>query len=237
MDFINTNNGPTGYNSSNTGHTAVFIDDHPTENVEGRMTVSGSIMQNLGDPGFNTLDEPIKTTIMRDLKAVGMKFKHVLYPKEKNSLLKEWDLWGPLMLCTFMAMVLQGTPGPMDVGDGGPEFAEVFVIIWIGSIIITLNSKLLGGTISFFQSVCVLGYCLLPIVMALIACRFILMFQQTNFLFFIRFAISIAAFLWSTYASIVFLGDSQPQGKKALAVYPIFLFYFIMSWLVLSHTV
>jgi len=38
-------------------------------------------------------------------------------------------------------------------------------------------------------------------------------------------------------ASVVFLGDSQPQGKKALAVYPIFLFYFIMSWLVLSHTV
>jgi len=26
---------------------------------------------------------------MRDLKAVGMKFKHVLYLKEKNSLLKE----------------------------------------------------------------------------------------------------------------------------------------------------
>ena len=30
--------------------------------------------------------------------------------------------------------------------DGGPQFAEVFVIIWFGSIIITLNSKLLGGT-------------------------------------------------------------------------------------------
>lgn len=26
---------------------------------------------------------------MRDLKAVGMKFKHVLYLKEKNTLLKE----------------------------------------------------------------------------------------------------------------------------------------------------
>jgi len=33
-------------------------------NVEGRMTVSGSLMQNIGDPGFNTLDEPIKTTIV-----------------------------------------------------------------------------------------------------------------------------------------------------------------------------
>ena len=29
--------------------------------------------------------------------------------------------------------------------DGGPEFAEVFVIVWIGSMIVTLNSKLLGG--------------------------------------------------------------------------------------------
>ena len=43
----------------------------------------------------------------RDLKAVGSKFYHVLYPVEKKSLLREWDLWGPLILCTFMATVLQ----------------------------------------------------------------------------------------------------------------------------------
>ena len=30
---------------------------------------------------------------------------------------------------------------------GGPEFAEVFVIVWIGSSLVTLNSKLLGGTL------------------------------------------------------------------------------------------
>lgn len=29
--------------------------------------------------------------------------------------------------------------------DGGPQFAEVFVIIWFGAVTITLNSKLLGG--------------------------------------------------------------------------------------------
>lgn len=29
--------------------------------------------------------------------------------------------------------------------DGGPEFTHVFVIVWIGSVIVTLNSKLLGG--------------------------------------------------------------------------------------------
>jgi hypothetical protein len=34
-----------------------------------------------GGPEFNTLDEPIKETIMRDLGAVASKFYHVLYPK------------------------------------------------------------------------------------------------------------------------------------------------------------
>lgn len=80
---------------------------------------------------------------MRDLRAVGVKFYHVLYPKEKSTLLKEWDLWGPLILCTFLATVLQGSSDKEY--DGGPEFAQVFVIVWIGSAIVTLNSKLLGG--------------------------------------------------------------------------------------------
>lgn len=39
--------------------------------------------------------------------------------------------------------------GSADIADnsnvGGPEFSEVFVIVWIGSMIVTLNSKLLGG--------------------------------------------------------------------------------------------
>lgn len=61
----------------------------------------------------------------------------------KNTLLFSGDLWGPLVLCTFMATILQGS----SVGDydGGPEFAQVFVIVWIGAAIVTLNSKLLGG--------------------------------------------------------------------------------------------
>lgn len=50
---------------------------------------------------------------------------------------------GPLILCTFMATILQGSSS--DENDGGPEFAQVFVIVWIGAMIVTLNSKLLGG--------------------------------------------------------------------------------------------
>lgn len=207
------------------------------QNVEGEITV-GPMRQNtnIEGPEFNTLDEPIKDTILRDVRAVGMKFFLVLYPKEKKSLLKEWDLWGPLVLCTFMAMILQGSTESANSKDGGPEFAEVFVIVWIGSMVVTLNSKLLGSNISFFQSVCVLGYCLLPTAIALILCRIILMANQNNYLFIIRFIISMTGFGWATYASTAFLGDSQPEGRKGLAVYPIFLFYFVISWLVISHT-
>lgn len=206
------------------------------QNVEGEMTIGPKQKSNLEEPEFNTLDEPIRDTILRDVKTVGKKFYYVLYPKEKKSLLKEWDLWGPLVLCTFMAMILQGSSDTAKPGNTGPEFAEVFVLVWIGSMVVTLNSKLLGGKISFFQSVCVLGYCLLPTVIALILCRIILIAEQSTFLFALRFIITMIGFIWATYASIAFLGDSQPVGRKVLAVYPFFLFYFVISWLVISHT-
>ncbi|XP_022328167.1 protein YIPF6-like [Crassostrea virginica] len=193
------------------------------------------------DQEFNTLDEPVRETIMRDLKAIGVKFWHVLYPKQSKALLKEWDLWGPLILCVFMAIMLQGsddkqTNNKGSQSDGGPQFAEVFVIFWVGAVVVTLNTKLLGGNISFFQSICVLGYCVCPLTVALIVCRIILIASQTTVLFIIRFVVVILAFGWSTFASTAFLADSQPSHRKALAIYPIFLFYFVISWLIISHT-
>ncbi|XP_041988537.1 protein YIPF6 [Aricia agestis] len=205
--------------------------------VEGEMNIPGRGPTTGDSMEFNTLDEPIKETFLRDLRAVGNKFFHVLIPREKTSLLKEWDLWGPLLLCTFMATILQGSTERADnSNDGGPEFAEVFVLVWIGAAVVTLNSKLLGGNISFFQSVCVLGYCLLPIAISLVICRVILFTTQNTFLFFLRFTISMFGFTWATFAATKFLGDSQPEGKKCLAMYPICLFYFILSWLVVSHS-
>ncbi|GAB0099299.1 Protein YIPF [Sergentomyia squamirostris] len=219
----------------------MFDDDIPgVESVHGEMTIpankraAGSTSK-AGPPDFDTLDEPIKDTILRDIRAVGVKFYHVLYPKEKATLLKDWDLWGPLVLCTFMATILHGSADSQS--EGGPEFAQVFVIVWIGAMIVTLNSKLLGGNISFFQSVCVLGYCLTPVALSLIISQVILLASvQTKLLFFIRLVTTIGGFVWATYASFIFLGDSQPANRKPLAVYPIFLFYFIISWLVISDS-
>ncbi|XP_063059151.1 protein YIPF6 isoform X2 [Engraulis encrasicolus] len=185
---------------------------------------------------FSTLDEPVKDTILRDLKAVGNKFVHVMYPKKSSALLRDWDLWGPLLLCVTLALLLQG--GSADSkDDGGPQFAEVFVIIWFGSVIITLNSKLLGGTISFFQSLCVLGYCILPLTVAMLVCRLVLLLVSSGTAgFIVRLIIVTASFGWSTFASTAFLADSQPANRKALVVYPVFLFYFVIGWMILTFS-
>lgn len=116
------------------------------------------------------------------------------------------------------------------------SFFQVFVIVWFGSIIITLNSKLLGGTISFFQSLCVLGYCILPLTAAMAVCRIVLVGGSGTVSFAVRLVVVTASFGWSTFASTAFLADSQPPNRKALVVYPVFLFYFVIGWMILTFS-
>ena len=46
----------------------------------------------------------------------------------------------------------------------------VFALVSMGAIVLTVNVVLLGGTIGFFQSLCLLGYCLFPMDVAAIVC-------------------------------------------------------------------
>ncbi|XP_044235247.1 protein YIPF6 isoform X2 [Ursus arctos] len=114
--------------------------------VEGEITIP--MRSHIREFDSSTLNESVQNTIMRDLKAVGKKFMHVLYPRKSNTLLRDWDLWGPLILCVTLALMLQRSSIDSEK-DGGPQFAEVFVIVWFGAVTITLNSKLLGGNILY----------------------------------------------------------------------------------------
>lgn len=202
--------------------------------IEGEITIPSRTCAQECDN--STLNESIRRTIMRDLKAVGRKFMHVLYPRKSNTLLRDWDLWGPLILCVSLALMLQKSSVDGKNDGGSPEFAEVFVIIWFGAVTITLNSKLLGGNISFFQSLCVLGYCVLPLNIAMLICRLLLLAGQGPINFMIRLFVVLAMFAWSVIASTAFLAECQPPNRKALAVYPVFLFYFVVSWMILTFT-
>lgn len=49
----------------------------------------------------------------------------------------------------------------------------VFTEVALGAVILTINVILLGGNIVFFQSLCLIGYCLFPIVLAAIICTLV----------------------------------------------------------------
>lgn len=84
----------------------------------------------------------------------------------------------------------------MGINSNGNEFGVVFLVMWGGAFVVTINTKLLGGKISFFQCVCVLGYCIFPIVLAAILVYFLKEIGVTIFI--LKLVIAGVALVWST---------------------------------------
>ena len=143
--------------------------------------------------GYNTLDEPKRISLKRDVNSMLEKAKVALLPmKSKNSkLLQDWDFWGPLILCLTLGLVLSWQKS---TDKGGIVFIMIFSIVWIGGLIISLNSYFLGVNLSIFQCICILGYCMLAIVLASII-NLLLIFLPT----FVHIIISLIACLYSIY--------------------------------------
>merc|ERR1712228_560661 len=161
----------------------------------------------------NTLDEPITETIMRDLRSIYEKLLYVMMPMRMNdrgSRLKDWDLWGPLLLCLSLGLILAlQAPNP---DQASYAFADVFVIVWLGSSVVTINALLLEGKVSFFQTVCVLGYCIFPLVIAAF-CAMLLKVESLKVAF---VGIGLA---WAAKASVGFVTELVPEERKLLGLY------------------
>ena len=105
----------------------------------------------------------------------------------------------------------------------------MFIIVWLGGAVISVNGQLLGGTISFFQSICLLGYCLFPLNIAALLNLLIGPFCHVI----IKLIYVGVAFVWSTYSSVHFMAEMVPADRKELAMYPVFLFYLFLSWFII----
>jgi protein YIPF6 len=152
--------------------------------------------------------------------------------EEKSKELRDWDLWGPLIFCLMLALTLSISSKTENIEvssqQGSVVFGIVFVVVWIGSAVVTVNAQLLGGTVSFFHSVCLLGYCLFPLNIAALVLAF-----MGNISIFINLAIVLLGFGWSTFSSIGFMAGLVPSTRKALAEYPVLLFYLFLAWFIL----
>ena len=171
----------------------------------------------------STLDEPVMDTIMRDLRAIAKKLLLVVLPcvsGEKE--LRDWDLWGPLLLCLVLALTLGS--GAQE-SQSGLVFAAVFVLVWVGSGVVTLNAAFLGAKVSFFQTVCVMGYCLAPM------CVGALVNHVLTGFFIAKLFVATVAFCWSTFASLRFFRGTIKEERESLVIFPLALFYFFMAWM------
>ena len=164
--------------------------------------------------------------------------------------LRNWDLWGPLVLCLVLAITLSmGTSQPEEVvvkgktiklhgeDESAPVFAAVFVIVWCGAAVVTINAVLLGGTVSFFQSICVLGYCVFPLtVSALVSMGVGWTGCASNVCLAARLLTTGVGLVWSTKASMGFLDEVVSPKRSALAAYPVYLFYAAIAWIILIRS-
>jgi hypothetical protein len=122
-----------------------------------------------------------------------------------------------------LALILSaGSPKPSTV------FSLVFGVCAAGACVLTANVGLLGGNIGFFQSLCLLGYCLFPLAAGAGAATFIPLAG-------VRWGVIGVGLAWSVWAAVPFIGGSVPPARRALAIYPVTLLYAMLGWLAIAR--
>ena len=187
-----------------------LLNDYNNENGNNPYPTFSSPNTNINQDGsnnynqeiyvHNSLNEPIMTSLMRDLTRIYSKLKVVALPvssEAKHKELKQWDLWGPFIICLFLGIILCFTSRK----NSGLVFSMIFIIMWIGALVITMNSSLLGGKLTLMQCICLLGYCTFPCVVASIFNRIILKFMPAIG----KVCIVFISFVWSTKGKFYYL--------------------------------
>ena len=175
----------------------------------------------------NTLDESISTTLLRDIRLIYYKLKHVINPFSSNinrqKHIKEWDLWGPLLFITLLSCTLA-----IKSKDKSNIIAIIFAIFWLGSLLVYLNATLLDSKIKLFPVICLLGYCLFPLNIS----AFLL--SISNFYEFIRFLLVLLTFIWALISVEGYFRSVSSPEQKWLVFYPAILMFAFIAWFVFT---
>ena len=178
---------------------------------------------------LSDLDEPISTTIKRDLMSFLTKIRYVLFPFTKEQKVKElrdWDLFGPLLisLALTIIMIFKGS-----LSNSNYIFAANFLLLIFGSFLITVNAKLVGVKFSVFFYISALGYSLAPFIIAALCNLLIGKIVTRIGIFFI----TAFCYLWAIKSVGVFFELTLKPTRKYLVMYPIFLYYLFFAWFII----
>ena len=175
---------------------------------------------------LDTLDESISSTIFRDLKLIYYKLKYVMNPfspsEQRKKHIRQWDLWGPLLFITFLSCTLS-----IKSSNKSHTIISIFAIFWIGNILVYINGNLLNSNIKFFQTICLLGYCLFPLNIS----AFIL--SVSHFYEIIRVIIVLITLIWSLFSAKQYFKSLVNEEQSMLVFYPAILLFLFISWFIL----
>ena len=216
----NTNNDETNYPISETNKKGLFS-QFESPNIE----INNTSMDY--NESKMTLDEPVLTSLKRDLFLIYNKLKHVMTPRlsaHKIEELYNWDLWGPLIFCFLLSISLSNE------NNESSTFVLIFSIFWIGGLIVTFNGQFLGANIGICQMICLLGYCSFPITLAGIIIGFVKVKEN-----WIKCLLVFFTFLWSCLASVGFINALVGRDKELITIIPVILFFATLALFVLNY--
>ncbi|MBA0807421.1 hypothetical protein Gohar_023227 [Gossypium harknessii] len=215
---------PPPQSSSSSNHKVPSVPAAPPPPPVGN---SSSIVATGFGPPPNTLTEPVWDTVKRDLSRIVSNLKLVVFPnpyrEDPGKALRDWDLWGPFFFIVFLGLTLSWSASVKK----SEVFAVAFALLAAGAIILTLNVLLLGGHIIFFQSLSLLGYCLFPLDIGALICLL-----KDNVI--IKMIVVSVTLAWSSWAAYPFMSSAVNPRRKALALYPVFLMYVSVGFLIIA---
>jgi protein YIPF6 len=92
----------------------------------------------------------------------AMDADHLLAQGNMSEGVRDWDLWGPLVFCLLLSLLLSFNA---QKDQKSLVFSGVFALVWIGEAVVTMQIKLLGGNmfVSPLRFLIVIGLVLMGI--------------------------------------------------------------------------
>lgn len=168
------------------------------------------------DADDETFDKPLLEELDIDLKDIYYKVRCVLFPLpqlgfERKVVKENPDFWGPLLVVLLYSIL--------------SLYGQFKVVSWIltiwfcGSFIVFFLTRALGGEVSYSQSLGVIGYSLLPLIVIGLALPVLQQLPYIPELF------KILGVVWASYSAGSLLVPDELLPKRALIFYPVFLLY------------
>lgn len=110
----------------------------------------------------------------------------------------EIGIYGDLFSCVLF-LRFSSTVISLHNNLDATQFVLLFFSVFIGGMVVTFNTRVLGGQISYLQSVAILGYCLFPLFAAALVIqvmRFVQFFNR-----YVRLIFIVVATLWCILCS------------------------------------